>query len=253
MSTRANAKARELIEKYCINDPSDLNVRDIANAENLMIKEEDTKGHVGRIYKDEEGGIITIDSKIKEAGRKNFTVAHEVGHYMLEKERERYCSNEDLMTYEDKKYYEREANIFAAELLMPVEWVREYVKWKDDAIETFEEAARMFGTTLSSMSLRYAECGKYPIAVIFTQDGRVKWSCINIYFPFKYVEHNQKVNSFSKAYEFYQKKEIDREPNDILADAWFLKDFNYERERYMIEQNLPMKKLNAVLTFLWEL
>jgi Zn-dependent peptidase ImmA (M78 family) len=252
MNARAKVRAREILDKYCIKDPSDFDIRAIANAENLMIKEEDTKGHIGRIYIEGDAGIITIDRKIKEEGRKKFTIAHEVGHFSLEKEREYFCSKADIMNFWQHKNHEQESNIFAAELLMPEEWIKQFVKWKGEALETLEEAAVMFGTTLSSMSLRYAECGKFPIAVIFSQDGRVKWSKISEDFPLQWVEYGQKVNEFSKAYEFYEGKEMGKETGDILADAWFLKDRNYKREKYLYEQNVAMKRLNAVLTFVWD-
>ncbi len=252
MSARAKVNARELLDKYCIKHPKDMDIRAIANAENLMIKEEDTKGHIGRIFIEGDAGIITIDNKIKEEGRKNFTIGHEVGHFILEKEREFYCSNSDIMNFWQNKNHEQESNIFAAELLMPEEWIKQYVKWKDEALETLEEAAMMFGTTLSSMSLRYAECGKFPIAVIFSQDGKVKWSKISEDFPFQWIENGQKVNEYSKALDFYKGKEIGKEKEDILADAWFAKDNNFEKGKYFYEQNVVMKRLNGVLTFVWD-
>lgn len=252
MSARAKARARELIDKYCIKDPTGLNIAEIANAENLMIKEEDTKGHIGRIFIEGDAGIITIDSKIKEEGRKNFTIGHEFGHFRLAKEREFYCNNSDIMNFWQHKNHEQESNIFAAELLMPEEWIKQFVKWKGEALETLEEAAVMFGTTLSSMSLRYAECGKFPMAVIFSQDGRVKWSRISEDFPLQWVEIGQKVNDYSKASDFYKGKEIGKDKEDILADAWFAKDNNFEKGKYFYEQNVAMKRLNGVLTFVWD-
>ena len=146
MNVRAKVRAREILDKYCVKDPSDLNIREIANAENLMIKEEDTRGHIGRIYIEGDAGIITIDNKIKETGRKNFTIAHEIGHFSLEKEREYFCSKADMLNFRQKKNYEQEANIFAAELLMPEEWIKKYVKWKDEALGTLEEAAELLST-----------------------------------------------------------------------------------------------------------
>ncbi len=252
MSARAKARARELLDEYCIKEPSDLNVREIANGENLMIEEEDTQGHAGRIFIDKEGGLITIDKKIKEEGRKNFTIAHEVGHFCLEKAREYFCKKEDFYYFLSTQDPEKEANIFAAELLMPEEWVKEYVKWKYEAKETVETAAQIFNTSMSSMAIRYAEHGRFPIAVIFSQDTRVRWSCINKDFPFQWIENGQKVNAFSKAYDFYSGNEINTDVNDILADAWFLKDFNYKKEKYLYEQNVPMKAYNGVLTYVWD-
>jgi len=252
MSARAKARARELLDEYCIKEPSDLNVREIANGENLMIEEEDTKGHAGRICCDKEGGLITIDKNIREEGRKNFTIAHEVGHYCLEKEREYFCKHEDLINFGRTEDKEKKSNIFAAELLMPEEWVKQYVKWKYEAKETVETAAQTFNTSLSSMAIRYAEHGRFPIAVIYSKDMRVKWSCINEYFPLQWIENGQKVNPHSRAYDFYTGKDMGTEVNEILADAWFLKDKNYSKGKYLYEQNIPMKAYNGVLTYVWD-
>ena len=252
MSARAKARARELLDEYCIKEPSDLNVREIANAENLIIAEEETKGHAGRIFLDNKGGLITIDKNIKEEGRKNFTIAHEVGHYYLQKAREFICKKSDFYYFLSTQDPEKEANIFASELLMPEEWIKEFVKWKNEAKETVERAAQMFKTSISSMAIRYAEDGRFPIAVIFNQDMRVKWSCINKFFPFQWIEHGQKVNDFSKAYEFYLGQEINSEVNDILADAWFSKDKNYRKGKYLYEQNIAMRAYNGVLTLVWD-
>ncbi len=252
MSARAKARARELLDEYCIKEPSDLNVREIANAENLIIAEEETKGHAGRIFLDNKGGLITIDKNIKEEGRKNFTIAHEVGHYYLQKAREFICKKSDFYYFLSTQDPEKEANIFAAELLMPEEWVKEHAKWKNEAGETIETASKIFNTTISSMAIRYAEHGRFPIAVIFSQDMRVKWTCINEFFPFRWIENGQKVNQYSKAYEFYSGKEINSDVNDILADAWFSRDKNYRKEKYLYEQNIAMRAYNGVLTLVWD-
>ncbi len=252
MSARAKARARELLDEYCIKEPSDLNVREIANGENLMIEEEETKGHAGRIFIDKEGGLITIDRKIREEGRKNFTIAHEVGHYCIEKEREYFCKHEDFHIFGRTTDIEREANIFAAELLMPEDWIKKYIKWEDEALLTIESAARMFNTSNTSIAIRYAEHGRFPIAVIYSKDMRVKWSCINEYFPFKWIENGQKVNPHSRAYDFYSGKDMGTEVNEILADAWFLEDKNYKKGKYLYEQNIPMKAYNGVLTYVWD-
>jgi Zn-dependent peptidase ImmA (M78 family) len=60
--------------------------------------------------------------------RQTFTVAHELGHWIcqcLEKGKVEavYCRTADVMT-ETARFAEREANVFAAELLMPEDEVR---------------------------------------------------------------------------------------------------------------------------------
>jgi hypothetical protein len=59
--------------------------------------------------------------------RRRFTVAHELGHWLLHAKRgerknfERFCRGPDLDPQADSAKQEREANDFAAELLMPEE------------------------------------------------------------------------------------------------------------------------------------
>jgi len=61
-------------------------------------------------------------------GRRRFTLAHEVGHWICQCLEGRtapvYCRAEDIDASADRSL-EREANVFAAELLMPEDMVRE--------------------------------------------------------------------------------------------------------------------------------
>lgn len=56
--------------------------------------------------------------------RKRFAIAHEVGHYLLNHIIPSHVSN---LNSDDPK--ETEANIFAAELLMPFEWLKKDMSW----------------------------------------------------------------------------------------------------------------------------
>jgi len=60
------------------------------------------------------------------SGRRRFTIAHEIGHFVLHQER---CSpGHDGAVGEAGRIEEREADAFAAELLMPEHLVREAVR-----------------------------------------------------------------------------------------------------------------------------
>jgi hypothetical protein len=61
-----------------------------------------------------------------ESGRRRFTIAHEIGHFVLHEERRRPGS--DGAVDEAGGAEEREADTFAAELLMPEHLVREAVR-----------------------------------------------------------------------------------------------------------------------------
>lgn len=93
--------------------------------------------------------------------RKRFTLAHELGHYMLHRhligdglDDDRAYRSTDVGKYHNTLIglkQEREANRFAANLLMPRKTVDEY--WAKDAA-TIESMADKFGVSQHAMSIR---------------------------------------------------------------------------------------------------
>lgn len=84
-----------------------------------------TKGNNGQSY-------IMTNAVISNDGRRNFTIAHELGHYALEHHLHSgilICSNDGIMEEGSATLaIEREANHFATCLLMPEEKIRKAFK-----------------------------------------------------------------------------------------------------------------------------
>ncbi|MGX1753445.1 ImmA/IrrE family metallo-endopeptidase [Sphingobacterium sp. NPDC055346] len=80
-----------------------------------------TKGNNDQVY-------IMINKSIDNLGRKNFTLAHELGHYFLCHHLHNnlgFCTGSDInQDHHQNDPIEREANYFASCLLMPEEKVR---------------------------------------------------------------------------------------------------------------------------------
>lgn len=136
------------------------------------------QGDIRIIYVDKDtmpentSGAIVYDSRSKKYSilinnskpdnRQYFTVAHELGHYFLHKdylkEEEVIIENIDLgssntlFRHDDAilNRVEREANNFAACLLMPEKFVVE--AW--NTLEDVEECAKIFKVSVSAMSIR---------------------------------------------------------------------------------------------------
>ena len=77
----ARAKARLLLNKYCIEGPTELNLERLANAEYLMVEEAELNNYLGMINFGDGYGIIKVSRNIKEYGQKRFVIAHEMGHF----------------------------------------------------------------------------------------------------------------------------------------------------------------------------
>lgn len=265
MSAIARANAKLLLKKYCVTKPEELNLTKIANAEHIIVEEGRLETHQGRIVYANNHGLIKIRQDIREESQKRFVLAHELGHYFNEgvnllngKERKhlygfRGCTNKDFNFYEGLRNHEAEANIFASELLMPKEWFLEFTGRKSICVKLLQDVTKKFGVSLTAAAIKYAETGAFPTAVILSQNCEVKWTCINEYFPFKYIPKGYRVNSSSIAYEYFAGNEINTEPDIVTPDAWFREDFEYARNPNILlyEQNIVMENYKTVLTILW--
>lgn len=100
---------------------------DIMLEEGIIFKEVKSANNdfVGALTKGNNGqqNYIFINGNIGNAGRRHFTIAHELGHYFLShqlKDNSIFCSNNDIIE-EGSQHdpIEREANYFASCFLMP--------------------------------------------------------------------------------------------------------------------------------------
>ena len=94
---------------------------------------------------------IIYNDNIVEAGRKNFTIAHELGHYSLHANNsDLKCSINDLNNFGDipphGENIEREANVFAANLLMPGIDVGRQLQGKRIDLRLIERLSNRYGT-----------------------------------------------------------------------------------------------------------
>jgi Zn-dependent peptidase ImmA (M78 family) len=120
----------------------------------LHISEADLDGVSGLLYPARRRIVLNRDEPL---ARKRFTLAHELGHWICQcqdaPEVEVYCRAEDVTLDPDARAVEREANIFAAELLMPESAVRGV--WTGDP----DECADRFGVSGEAMRWRLYSFG----------------------------------------------------------------------------------------------
>lgn len=172
---------------------------------------------------------IVYNSYIREEGRVNFTIAHELGHYSLHLDRkELKCSLDDLENMGSlqphSKDIEREANVFASYLLMPGQDVRQQIKDSPVDIALMKSLAGRYRTSVTATACRVAYLANQPVAiVVMSFDGRVKWSWRNQLFSEIFIEKGFRPDGLNLADQDSQ------EP--VLSKVW-----------------LPPEK-----TYLWEL
>lgn len=91
--------------------------------------------------------------------RRNFTMAHELAHLVLEHNSQLINGRKDeviLLRSDDNDPIEREADDFAANLLMPKE---DFAQAIEHGINTFEKLALHFGVSISAIKYRAYKLG----------------------------------------------------------------------------------------------
>jgi Zn-dependent peptidase ImmA (M78 family) len=170
-------------------------VREILSADELAID----KGFINPITIAEAHGIVVRMASLEEAlsgflvhnadgtpfigvnvsdtpARKRFTIAHELGHYFLHDRSEvfldktsgkpRIVANRDPLSKEGTDVREIEANLFAAELLMPADWIiRDLERYThidlfgDENESVIRDLATKYQVSVRAMTIRLERLG----------------------------------------------------------------------------------------------
>lgn len=155
-------KARSVLDKYKDSTPSAIDVFGIAQNEGITITyfspNGDTNGISGCLSDDRKTIFI---NKEEAPERQAYTIAHELGHYFLEHKAGdfgvllRVAIQDSLKTD-----IEKEADCFAAELLMPEALIREAVKRYRLTYSDSLLLSRLFGVSQAAMKYRLANIQK---------------------------------------------------------------------------------------------
>ncbi len=109
-------KVKQLIQKLDLSVP--VSVEAVANFYKVEIRKSPSKDFSGILYRKDDVAFMAINSK-ESTVRQRFTIAHELGHFFLHKNTVTFVDYRDTPENVRKSPKEREANQFAACLLMP--------------------------------------------------------------------------------------------------------------------------------------
>lgn len=159
------SKANDLLKQFSINKPP-IPIVDIVLGMGLGIEEDEFGESVsGFIVSKSNKNVIGVNSSESEV-RKRFTIAHELGHFLLHSNKKDFIfiskvhyRNDLSSTGELRK--EREANSFAASLLMPEELIKKEIQRiekrskKELSIEELsDQLAKKFNVSQVAMTYR---------------------------------------------------------------------------------------------------
>lgn len=251
---RAITSAKIFLEKYFISDPSELNLIDILGCENILYKEIKLHSCQGNLIRQNNYGIINVNSSINNINKKRFIISHELGHWVMHKEKLLFtCYPEDITTYLNKSTgLEREANVFASEFLLPTKVFQESCKRVSFSFDLLSSLSEKYKVSLTTASIKYCDFGSTPVALLFCKNNVVEWRSFSSRFPFRFMGSKDLIPEKTLTSKFFESKIFVLETETHLAKTWFKKDPRVKPDQYLNEMVLPMPKIQACLTYLWE-
>jgi hypothetical protein len=126
-----------------------------------------------------EWGII-YNASIRSAGRRNFTLAHELGHYLLHRQLHPSglkCTNRNMADWDESvTKIEGEANTFASYLLMPLDDFRAQIKGRAIDIEVMTELSDRYAVSLTAAILKWMTITDKRAMIVVGKEGFIDWA-----------------------------------------------------------------------------
>jgi hypothetical protein len=180
---------------------------------------------------------------------KRFTVAHELGHLLLPgHDNCGVCTSGVIETWAgDVRDKEREANAFAAELLMPSPVLLRLVGGKTPSLGLVESISEAFRTSLTASGYRFAGLTSYAVALVWSESGRTRWAKRSDEFS-SWLRLRETLDSQTIAADLFRGIDAPTGAHIVPADAWV------ERAQpgaTLVEESRLLPSYGAVLTLLW--
>lgn len=168
----AAQKAEKFLKDRGIDD---LPIDPIKIAESLDImvqpKPDTAEGVSGMLLRQGESYGILYATHIDSIGFQNFSIGHELGHYLLDGHVDHVLPDgaavhESRAGFVSADPYELEADHFAAGLLMPDPMFSRALIRMGDGLEAIEGMADLCRTSMTATAIRFAEKTSAPVAVV---------------------------------------------------------------------------------------
>jgi hypothetical protein len=194
-------------------------------------------------------GYVVLSRNIREITRQRFTLAHELGHYLLPDQQEltEPCGRAQIESWDETLARpERDANRFAAEILMPRSIVLPYIR-ESPRFSHIEHVARSCETSLTASGYRLVELSSFRAAIVWSENGRVRWYKPSDEFVRWVRKGPLTLESF--AFDIFAGKSVPSSLESVPATAWLF-DKGLRADARILEHSVSVPTYNAVLTLL---
>jgi hypothetical protein len=209
-------RVEDLLQKAGI-DNAPVDLYRIAETLYLGVHEASLDGIDGCIVSMGEVGAILLNSDNYNRHRRRFTLAHEIGHFLLHRNIQRTYSDTDATMNDYHTREEHEANIFAAILLMPASLLPHNFGVEKPSFEQAKRLQEVFDVSLVAALRRMVSQSNWGCALVVSQDSKIKWSARSEFF---YGWIPSRVHHLSGAAQLMESDELPEIVDTLPAQVW---------------------------------
>ena len=219
----ARSAAQRIHKDLRIRNPAEIDVELIAAHHGIEVRYRSLTNAEGHLLRAGSRAIIVVDARHHGTEKGRFTIAHELGHFFRHEGIDQLdlslCTSKDLNDWYSNSGFEREANIFAAELLMPESLFARRCDRNRPSLHDVRELAAEFRTSLTSTAIRFVEHSPEPCAVVHSTDGVIDWAFRTRDFAF-WPTRGERLTTATYAGDLFAGKPVDDRPQLIDGAAW---------------------------------
>lgn len=227
---------------------------DICKKLGLRVKEVPATGFDGALVRSRSAqkGIVAVNARIREQSRKRFTVAHEIGHFVIPHHRllGNICEQRAIESFSTRlQRPELEANEFAAEFLLPSDVLRRTFKLREFSLAQISAVANDFETSLTATARCFLNLTDLPCALVWSVSGNARWCARSAAFRF-FLPLEELPGPTSFAAKLFSRAAVPTDFAAVQPDAW-LDRGNAASVETLLEHSIFLPNYDAVLTLLW--
>jgi len=227
----AIAKADGLLNELHICEPAEIDIERIAIFKGADVRYAPLRGMDGCLVRKGESA--------------------ELGHFFLHphtRQIETVDKQQANNWSEKQETEEYEANLFAAELLMPRRLFAPRGEGQEPSFKLIESLAEEFSTTLTATAVQFVRTTQEECALVSAADRHRKWFILSPGFDFQMLEDDY-IHGHSCAAEVNSSK-LSSRSSDIEAGFWF-EGFHGDHKSLITEDARFFPSLGRSLSLLW--
>ena len=226
---------------------------DVAKRLGLGVEYCDSSGFKGALVcsKETRAGTILIKNSIREDGRRRFTIAHEIGHYVLPHHGAKgsVCGSKDVESWDRSlPDEESEANDFASELLIPRSLVGPGLVGSKPTFHLIREISRVFDASLTASAFRTMGLTSFRAAIVWSTSGVIRWFKASEEFM-AFVSVKNPVAKGTYAHDCFRGLKVPDDLKSVRAELWLAESKRHNAE-YVQEHSIWLPSYDSVLTLL---